>query len=328
MPLSSTEKAAILLISLGEEVAAEVFRKLSPNEVRRIGSALGRLNAVDQATIDIVVHEFLGLLQTKKPTRTTDGVAFAQRAIQLAFKNEEGSKLSEAIAKSHVTLRAIERVDAETLARVLRQEHPQSIALVLAHCKPEQGAKLISFLPESLRSDLLLRVAQMGPVDPDVILELDAHLSREIERVGIQQGLKVGGPKQVASILNYLDQEGKRILEGLEEKQAELADNIRSLMFTFEDLSLLDDRALQELIKLVPRGTLTLALRGVSEELSVLFYRNMSKRSAETMQEDLAAMGQQKREDVLKAQREVLDCVKKLEEQGKILIERNQKQVI
>jgi flagellar motor switch protein FliG len=168
----------------------------------------------------------------------------------------------------------------------------------------------------------------MEPVDPETILELDAHLSEEIDRMSSQQHRKVGGPQQVASILNHLHQDGQRILDGLGERQPQLAEDIRALMFTFEDLSRLDDRAIQELIKVIPRSTLTLALRGVPDNLSQLFYKNMSSRSAETMREDLIAMGAQKKEDVLRAQRDILDWVKKLEDQGKIVIERGERQVI
>ncbi len=326
--LSSAEKAAILLISLGEEVASEVFRRLPQSDVKKIGSALGRMSSVDQATVDIVLNEFLGLLNTKRSMLAKDGVAFARKAIELAFHNEKGSQLADTIEKNQASLRSLERADTEVLARILRNEHPQTIALVLAHTRPEQGAALLKFFPEGSRSELLLRVAQMEPVDPETILELDAHLSEEIDRMSSQQHRKVGGPQQVASILNHLHQDGQRILDGLGERQPQLAEDIRALMFTFEDLSRLDDRAIQELIKVIPRSTLTLALRGVPDNLSQLFYKNMSSRSAETMREDLIAMGAQKKEDVLRAQRDILDWVKKLEDQGKIVIERGERQVI
>ena len=317
--LSSADKAAILLLTLGEELAAEVFKQLAPQEVRRIGSALARLGPVNQTTVDIVLNEFLGLLKTKKSVFEKDGVAFAQKAIALAFKSEEAKWLSDAIAQNQVQLRSLERIDAETLARILKNEHPQTIALVLAHAKADQGASLIQHFPESMKSELLVRLAQMDHVAPEVIAQLDHFLTQEIQRLGNQQLRKIGGPQQVAAILNRLDEDGKRILDGMEKRMPQLAEDIRTLMFTFEDLGRLANNGIKALLKVVPRNTLTMALRGVPPTLSELFFKNMSQSAAQMLIEDIETMGPQKLGEVQKAQREVIEWVKKLEEEGKIV---------
>ena len=317
--LSSADKAAILLLTLGEELAAEVFKQLAPQEVRRIGSALARLGPVNQTTVDIVLNEFLGLLKTKKSVFEKDGVAFAQKAIALAFKSEEAKWLSDAIAQNQVQLRSLERIDAETLARILKNEHPQTIALVLAHAKADQGASLIQHFPESMKSELLVRLAQMDHVAPEVIAQLDHFLTQEIQRLGNQQHRKIGGPQQVAAILNRLDEDGKRILDGMEKRMPQLAEDIRTLMFTFEDLGRLANNGIKALLKVVPRNTLTMALRGVPPTLSELFFKNMSQSAAQMLIEDIETMGPQKLGEVQKAQREVIEWVKKLEEEGKIV---------
>lgn len=328
LKLAPAEKVAILLMALGEDIAAEVFQNLDPVEVRRIGAAMSQLGRIEQSTIDIVIHEFLGLLNTKSSTLGTNGVDFAQRAIRLAFKTSEGEELASAISKGDVRMRALEVADPATLARILQNELPQTLALVLAHATPEKASTLLKLWPERIRAELLMRVAKLGPVDPETVAQLDQHLLQELEKVGSSRQLKRGGPQAVASILNRMDKEGLGLLERLGERQPDLASEIREKMFTFDDLHLLDDRGLQELIKIVPQTKLCLALRGTSEKIQQLFFRNMSQRAAKLLKEDMAAAAPQKLSDVVKVQNEILEVVRKLEDEGKIVIEREVRKVV
>lgn len=326
--LEPAEKVAILLIALGEDIAAEVFQSLDPSEVRRIGAAMGQLGRIEQSTIDIVINEFLGLLNAKSQNLSTSGIDFAQRAIRLAFKSTEGEEIVKSLAKGETRMRSLETADAPTLARLLQNELPQTVALVLAHATPEKASALLKHWPEKARTDLLMRVAKLSPVDPESIAELDQHLLEELAKVGSGRQLKRGGPQAVASILNRMDKEGLGLLERLGERQPSLANEIREKMFTFDDLPLLDDRAMQELIKVVPQQKLTLALRGTSEKIQLLFFRNMSQRAAKLLKEDMAAAAPQKLSDVMKVQNEILEIVRKLEDEGKIVIEREARQAV
>jgi len=327
LKLSPTEKVAILLMALGEDIAGEVFRNLHESEVRRIGVALGRLGRVDQATVDIVIQEFLAILNTKTTGLHQDGVTFAQRAIELAFKGEQGDTLSRAVKQQAITLRCLDAAESPILARILQNEHPQTIAMVLAHARPEKASALLKHWSESMRTEVLMRVANLNPIDPEVILEVDQHILKEIERMGSSSQRKLGGPKSVASILNLLHQDGTRLLEGIEERQPDLAQAIREQMFTFDDLVLLDSRGIQEIIKWVPRQQLAMALRGAGEPVKDLFFQNMSERSAKLLREDISMLGQQKINDIQKVQSEILAYVRKLEEDGKIVIDRDHRQV-
>lgn len=321
---SPAEKVAILLMALGEEIAAEIFKGMDQNEVRRIGSALSRMGRVDQEVIDTVIQEFMNLLNTQPKSLRTDGVGFAQRAIQLAFKGEEGERLARASARGETKMRVLEMADAPTLARILHNEVPQTLALVIAHASPEKAGALLRHWPEAARTEILLRVARLQPVDPELIATIDQHLMEEIDRMGSSRQQKLGGAKQVASILNRMDREGLRLLDGLGERNPELAEEIRLKMFTIDDLVQIDSRGIQELLKHIQQNTLLLALRGTSETIQNLFFSNMSQRAAKMLKEDMLAMPAQKAKDVTQAQNDILACVRKLEEEGKILIERNQ----
>ena len=321
---SPADKAAILLVALGEEIAADLFKAMDPHEVRVIAAAINRLGKLDKSTIDEVLVEFLSILNGKSVGPQKDPAGFAQRALQLAFKGEHGQKLAQQIGKGAVKLRALEVADPSTLARVLQLEHPQTVAMVLAHATADKASLVLRQMPEALRTEILLRIAKLNPIDPDIVAEIDQHLLNEIEKMGSIGQRKIGGAKKVAEILNRMDKKGLEILQGIESRSSELSKEIRQEMFTFEDLVYLDNRGLQELVKSVARNVLILALRGVDEKLLQLFSRSMSERAAKIMRDDIDALGSQKQSAVQNAQREVLDHVQKLEAEGKIVIERQQ----
>ncbi|MCX6130484.1 MAG: flagellar motor switch protein FliG [Proteobacteria bacterium] len=324
---SPADKAAILLVALGEDIASDLFKVMEQHEIRTIVAAINRLGKLDQVTIDTVLDEFLGILNGPKQNRHRDPSGFAQRTLQLAFKGEQGQKLAQQIGKSAVKMRSVELTDPDSLARVLVLEHPQTIAMVIAHCTAGKASQVLRPMPEALRTEILLRIAKLESVDPDLIAEIDQHLLNEIDKMGSLHQRKIGGAKKVADILNRMDKKALELLETIESRNPELSQEIRQAMFTFDELVYLDQPGLQLLIQTIPRPVLTLALRGVNESLQQLFFKNMSQRAGNLLRDDIEALGAQKQSEVQKAQREILDLVQKLEAEGKLLIERKQQHV-
>lgn len=322
--LTPDEKAALVILSLGEELATQIFSKLERAEAQRIAMRLQQLGRVDQTQVDAALKEFLELLHTPKSKRLDDPQDLAKRLVQRSLQGDATEKLLASL--SHVRMRVFERASVEVLGRILVNEVPQTVALVMAHAPAPQAGQLLRQFPESMRTEILLRVARLQPVDPEVLQDIDDHLIAKAARVAPKQ--KVGGARKVAELLNSLDQDGLHILQKMQERDPRLAETIRDEMFTFEDLVKLDNRGVQDLAKVVKRETLLLALRGASPSLFKLFLMNMSERSAKIFQDDYEALGPQKAVDVKAARQSILEIVRKLIEDGKLSIDTNQQKVV
>lgn len=302
---SGIDKAAILLMGLGHELAAEIVKHFTPDEVKRIGAAMQRLRAVDQDTYEAILKEFSASLQ--KPRPRTVGMT------------PEFAKIFPGVNGTH--LEAVELVDGETLAKIISREHPQTIALVLAHLDPQKCAETLKALPQPMHADLLMRVANLESVSPEEIEALDQHLREEIASLNRFGKKKVGGVEKVASILNAVDRATESaILSQIAERHPDLSSDIKNRMFVFDDLARIEPRAMQELIKAVPQKLWTLALRTASDGVKNLVFQNMSQRGAQMLREDMEAMGKVKVADVTTAQRDILAAAKKLEADGKITL--------
>ena len=326
--LSSTEKTAIVLLALGEDVAAEIFRHMEPNEVKKVGAALSRVGRVSQETVDIVMQEFHQILTSNQPSLLRGDFDFTKNVIDKAFGNSEhGSSLKADLAQGNVKMSSLELADADTIYRIIANEHPQTMALVLAHAGSQKGGAILRLIPEALKVEVIKRVSQLDSVSPEIIMDLDEMIRREIEQMGISRK-KIGGVEKAAAILNAMNQGRDNVLDRLEERDPDLSDSIRAHMFTFEDLAQVDDRGIQELLKAVDKSLWELALRGVSSQVSDAIYRNMSKRAANTLKEDIEARGPQKLNDVQDAQRMVLEKAFTLENQGKIILREDPKQKV
>lgn len=300
---SAVDKAAILLLGMGHELAAEIMKHLSPEELKRVGNAMHRLGVLEREVFEKVLREFTNSLQTARHTKVSMTPEFAKM-----FPGLEEARLQSA-----------DLVDGETLAKILEREHPQTIALVLAHLSPEKGAAMLKALPHDQHAALLMRLATLESVSREELEALDQHLEEEISRMNHYGKKKVGGVEKVASILNAIDRtKESAILAQIAERHPTLSDDIKSHMFVFDDLARLDARAIQELIKAVPQKLWTLALRGANEAIQKLVFENMSKRGADMLREDMAAMGKVKLSDALAAQGEILAMAKKLDADGKI----------
>ncbi len=315
------QKAAILLLAFGEEISAEIFKHMTEFEIKRIGSAMSRLGRVDSDAIDMVMEEFYQILQSNKKYFLGSN-DFTKRLIESAFKSDQASALIDELSlTSNANLESLELIDPKTLANFLRSEHPQTMALILAHLDPKKFGECLKILPESLHTELILRVASLESVSPEIIDEIDDVLRNEIQRLGNVTSSKVGGIDPIVEMLNLMDKATEEnILDRLEERDPDLAENIRKLMFVFDDLIKIDDRGIQTVLREVKPEQLKLALKTASEGVKELIYKNMSQKAAENLKEEMTIMGPAKISDVEQAQFAIVQVARRLNEEGKIVI--------
>jgi flagellar motor switch protein FliG len=318
---TGAQKAAILLLSFGEEISAEIFKSMTEFEIKRIGGAMSRLGRLEQEVIDAVVLEFYEILQRNQKF-FYGGNDFTKSVIGAAFKGGDADEIIDSLSLgSSANLDALELIDAKTLANFVRNEHPQTIALILAHLDPKKMGDVLKQIPEALHTEVLLRVANLEAVAPEIIDEIDDVLRNEIQALGSVTTAKIGGVEPIAEMLNLIDKATEeQVLDNLEERDPDLAEEIRQLMFVFDDLVKIDDRGIQELIKNVSNDKWKVALKTGSEAVQDLVFKNMSERASAMLREDMEAMAAVKLSDVEAAQFEVVQIARKLEEEGKIII--------
>ncbi|MES2613901.1 MAG: flagellar motor switch protein FliG [Bdellovibrionota bacterium] len=315
------QKAAILLLAFGEEISAEIFKHMTEFEIKRVGSAMSRLGRVDSDAMDIVMQEFYVILQSNKKYFLGSN-DYTRKLIQSAFRNDQANSLIDELSlQSNATLESLELIDPKTLANFLRNEHPQTIALILAHLEPKNFGETLKNLPESMHTELILRVAALESVSPEIIDEIDDVLRNEIQKLGNVTSSKVGGVDPIVEMLNLMDKATEEnILDRLEERDPDLAENIRKLMFVFDDLVKIDDRGIQTVLREVKPEQLKLALKTASENVKELIFRNMSVKAAENLKDEMSVMGPAKISEVEAAQFAIVQVARRLSEEGKIMI--------
>lgn len=318
---SGAQKAAILLLSFGEDIAAEIFKNMTEFEIKRIGAAMSRLGRLEQEVVDEVMLEFYGILQQNRKF-FYGGNDYTMKVIGNAFKGGDAEDLIDQLQLgSAANLDALELIDPRTLATFVRNEHPQTIALILAHLDAKKCGETLKMLPEGLHTEILLRIANLDAVAPEIIDEIDDVLRQEIQAMGSIHTQKIGGVEPIAEMLNLIDKATEeQILDNLEERDPDLAEQVRQLMFTFDDLVKIDDRGIQELVKGVKTDDWKIALKTASEAVRELIFKNMSERAAKMLKEDMEAMSAVKLSDVETKQYEIVQVARKLEEEGKIII--------
>lgn len=319
--LSNTEKAALTLLSLGKELAAQVMQHLNENEVKRISRAFMSVSEVDRETQFDISQQFRRMLKAGD-TMLVDGREFAKDVIASAFGDTVGEGLLEYISGSRKE--AISAIIAEVPEKILHgfiaAEHPQTVAFLMTKMNPDQAANVLKHMSEEMQTDVLVRISNLNTVKADVVDEVREVLRSQLRSSDLQDE-EIGGPKSAADILNFVDRNSEeRIITEIEEMFPDLAEQIRNLMFTFEDIKKVDDKGVQTVLKDVPREQLVLALKTASADLQDLIFRNVSQRAAEMIREDLGALGPVKLKDVEKAQQGIVDVVRKLEAEGKIVI--------
>ncbi len=315
--MSHVEKAAVLLLALGEDISIEIFKKMTESEVRKISQAMSRLGRIEQKVVDQIMQEFHTILSEDKKF-VTGGSELTKNIIGKALGHDKANEIASKTGLARIE--AVELVEPQTLASLIRNEHPQTIAIILAHGKPKTSSLILKHLPESIRTDLLIRVANLDAVSDEMIEEVDHHLRQEILKLG-NRSLKRGGAEFVAEMLGQLGKDsGDKAIDAIEERDAELADKIRDLMFTFEDLSKIDNRGIQELLKHTNANQLMIALKAGSEAVRLTFLNNLSARARKLLEEDMAALPPIRKSDAETAQRAIVQLASKLYEEGKISI--------
>lgn len=318
--LSNTEKAALTLMSMGKEVASSVLQHLTEAEVKRISRAFMAVQEVDRETQLKVSNEFRKMASASE-TMLVDGREFAKTVIADAFGETAGESLLEYItgSRKEPISAIIQDVPPNILNAFVSSEHPQTVAFLLTKINADQAAQILQSMAEETQTDILIRIAHLNNVKSDVVDEVREVLRQQLRGNGLADEEQVGGPKSAAEILNFVDRTNEeRIITEIEEMYPDLAEEIRDLMFTFEDLKKLDDKGIQAVLKEVPRDQLVLSLKTSSEDLKEMIFRNISKRAAEMINDDLGALGPVKLKDVEKAQQGVVDIVRRLEAEGKI----------
>ena len=324
-PLTGGQKAAILLFSLGEDLASEILKKLNDDELKKLGTSMAQVLSLSSGVFDSVFAEYHSLASSQGPLSMNpiQRGQFIRNIFSRAIRGEKGQALIDEITlKGKWNLfQKIRKLDSRTLANLIRNEHPQTIAVVLAHLDAGHSALALDELPLRLQTDVLYRIAQLERVPPAVLEEIDGILEDEVSGVENAEGGKVGGIRSAAEILNQMNPSMEnQVLQALDEQQQGLADEIRRLMFVFEDMVNVDDRSISAILKEVETETLKTALKTASEELKERIFRNMSERASLMLKEDLEVMGPVRLRDVEAAQQTIIKIGKRLEAEGKAIL--------
>jgi flagellar motor switch protein FliG len=322
---SGPEKAAILLMSLGEETAAAVLSNLEEREIQSVGNYMSAVGDVDIEVMDAVTKEFFELLESGGGGLGIGGVEFLKTALMQAMDPAKATDILNNITTPGEELggglETVRMLDPKIIANFIINEHPQTAAIILAHLDPPVASSTIRELPEEKRMEIVHRLAKLERVSPNVIRELDRALQAEFRTSGAVSGNKLGGVEVAAQVMGTLDRQVEtEILTSMDEIDQELANEIRNLRFTFEDILKIDDNGIQTLMKEINTDDLVIALKAASDALKDKLYNNMSERAANMLADDLEAMGPTKRSDVEAAQQKIIAVCKKLEDEGKIQI--------
>jgi len=322
--LPGKRKAAILAISLGPERAATVFKHLREEEQDELVLEIAALTGVESWERDEVMEEFYHS-HLAQDYIAEGGLVYAREVLERALGDDKAMEIIGRLS-SFVQIAPFEflrRTDPAQITNFIQHEHPQTIALILAYLPSEVASAILIGLPERMQSDVAMRIAVMDRTQPDVIRQVEQVMENKLAAILNQDFTAAGGVTALVDMLNLVDRTTERhILESLDESSPELAEEVRKLMFVFEDLLLLDDRSIQQLIKEVEAKEVALALKGTSEEVQEKIFANMSQRASSMMREDMTYMGPQRRRSIEEAQQKIVGIVRRLEEAGKIVIAR------
>lgn len=319
-PVAGIRKAAILTVLLGDEASAGVFRYLQEDEVQEISREISRLGKIDPEVADTVLDEF-HRMTTAQTLVARGGAEFAKRLLIKAFGGDASKKLLDrlniSLQNTLVGFDSLQKADPAQLSKFIASEQPQTIALVLAHLNSSQAAALLSSLPAPLRADIVMRMAGLEQISPEIISKITTILEQKLRSLGDFNRESYGGIRAVAELINRMEtKSAASILEKIENENPALALSIRNLMFVFDDVMLIDDQGMREIIQRIDKKTLTIALKGCSEELKVQFFRNMSSRAVEMLKEDMDVLGPVKVRDVEASQQQIVAVIRKLDEDG------------
>lgn len=320
MANDGVERAAILLLGLGEENAAEVIKYLEPRQVQKVGETMSTLANLSQNKIDDVLDEFLA--EAKNQTSFgVDSEEYVRNVLTTALGDVRARPIIDRIIVSEQEggLNQLKWLEGKTVAEVIRNEHPQVIATILTYLDSEQAAEVVKNLPEDKRVDILMRMCTIDSIKPEALSELGQIIDEQMAGVRTGRATSVGGVKSVADLINYLDGSTESmVLEGMNEEDEDIAEQVQDKMFVFENLNEMDGRSIQSLLREVSSESLMIALKGGTERVKEKIFGNMSKRAADLLRDDLDAQGPVKVSEVEAAQKEILSTARKLAEAGEI----------
>jgi len=318
------QKTAIICLALGEKFTAEAFKRMERQEIAAVSKAMLDIDSVSREDVLDVLKEFNDSI-TYGSEMLMGGADQVKRLLSKALDSETAKYILDTleISSGPTPFQELSNVSPRILAQILRNEHPQTLALILGHLHPDQAAELLSNLPSGVRAEVLMRLAKLEAVAEEMLHEVDKVLQSQLIAMGGKEGKKVGGINSVAEILNAVDRATEEeVLSEIEEESQQMADDIRNLMFVFEDIKALDDRSIRELLKDISNEELTKALKGASDDLKDKFLKNLSERAAGMIREDLEIMGPVKLSEVEGAQQNIVKTVRRLEAEGRIAISR------
>jgi len=317
-----SERAAMFLMSLGEQAAAEVLRHMGPKEVQKLGTAMATLSNISKSEVSAVLEEFSAEVEDQ----TALGVGaddYIRTVLTSALGEEKAGGLINRIlmGRDSKGLEALKWMEPRAVAEVIRLEHPQIVAIVLSYLDPDHAAEVLGFLPERARPDILMRVASLDGIQPSALQELDNILEQQFAGNASVRSSAVGGVKSAADILNFMEpSQESSIIERIRSTDEDMSQRIEELMFVFDNLVEVDDRGIQSLLREISSESLVLALKGADDTLKQKIFKNMSKRAAEMLREDLDARGPVRLSEVEAAQKEILTVTRRMAESGEIIL--------
>ncbi len=322
--LTGRQKAAVFLVSLGSDISADIFKHLREDEIEQLTFEIARLDKIEPDDKDRVLQEFQEMMMAQEFI-TQGGIDYARDILERALGTQKAIDIVNRLTSS-LQVRPfdfIRRTDPSHLLNFIQGEHPQTIALILAYLDPQKSAQILAELPHNVQADVARRIAEMRRTSPDVLREVERVLERKLSTLASEDFTQAGGIDTVVEILNNVDRGTEKIIiEALEEEDPELAEEIKKRMFVFEDIVLLDDRSIQKVMREVDTQELAKALKGVDNEVQEKIFRNMSKRAASLLSEDMDFMGPIRLRDVEEAQQKIVNIIRKLEDAGEIVVAR------
>ncbi|MFC0271292.1 flagellar motor switch protein FliG [Metabacillus herbersteinensis] len=322
--LTGKQKAAILLISLGPDVSAAVYKHLSEEEIEKLTLEISGVRKVEAQKKEEIIEEFHDIAMAQDFI-SQGGIAYAKQVLEKALGEERATNIIHRLTSS-LQVRPFDfarKADPNQILNFIQTEHPQTIALILSYLEPTQSGQILSELPQEVQADIARRIAVMDRTSPEIINEVEQILERKLSSTVTQDYTQTGGIEAVVEVLNGVDRSTeKTILDSLEIQDPELAEEIKKRMFVFEDIVTLDSRAIQRVIRDVENDDLMLSLKVASEEVKEIVYKNMSKRMVDTFKEEMEYMGPVRLRDVEEAQSRIVSVIRRLEEAGEIVIAR------
>ncbi len=325
---NGAERAAILLLTLGEQMAAEVLKHMDTDDVQRVGIAMSHLPTVSRTEVQSVLGNFQENVENQTFSGSDD---YIRKVLTTALGGDRANSISDRIQLGGNTkgLASLKLMDARAISNLIRQEHPQIISIVLAYLEPDRAAEVLALFPESLRADVMMRIATLDGIQPAALSELDDIMAKRFAGKNMVRTSVLGGPKVAANIINFLDgSQSNAIMEEIGVADESLATRIQDMMFVFNDLLEIDDRGIQELLRGVSSDRLLLALKGADDAIKEKIFKNMSQRAAEMLKDDLAARGPVKLSDVEAAQKEIVTVARRLAEAGTISLGGTEEQYV